>query len=326
MARRDLLAWIVIVVLVALLALLRLQRGADTADTFPRRALSIICPFAAGGGTDLFARGLARAAEAELGRTITVNNITGGGGAAGHAAGLLARPDGYTVTAITFELVSLPLQGLVPFTHEDFELLMRLNVDRATLSVPADHPARDLAEFIALAKQGGSLRIGNSGPGSVWHLAAALLADRTGLAVTHVPFGGAAPAVTALVGGHIDAVVTGPGEVRMQHAAGQVKVLAVMGAERLPLFPDVPTFREAGIDLVFGGWRGLAVPKQTPPAVRERLTTAFRAAMATPEFIELAERGGLHLDYADAAAFRQMLEAQSLEIAALMDRLGLRGK
>jgi tripartite-type tricarboxylate transporter receptor subunit TctC len=321
--RPSYLSWAIILLCLAGLVVLRLGRSSDAAN-FPERPVTIICPYAAGGGTDLFARGLARAAEKPLGQTVIVNNITGGAGAVGHAAGITARPNGYTVTAVTFELVSLPLQGLAPFTHEDFALLMRVNQDPAALAVRADFPADSVEEFIAWTKEKGGVQIGNSGPGSVFHLAAARMAEVAELPVNHIPFSGAATAITALVGGHVEAVVVGPGEMQVQRDAGNLKILGVMSAERLALFPDIPTFREAGLDVVFGTWRGLAVPAATPEAAQEKLREAFRAAINDPEFIEFARRGGLNLDLADAETFRAAVIEQTIQIAELMDRLELR--
>ncbi len=321
----DRLCWLVVVLGVVGLLYLRFHRVGDEAvSNFPTRTLTIICPYAAGGGTDLFARGLARAAEKELGSTITVSNVTGGAGAIGHAAGIIAPPDGYTVTAVTFELVSLPLQGLVPFTYENFDLLMRVNMDPGALAVQADFPADTLEEFIAWTRNRGSVQIANSGPGSSFHLASARMGEVLDLPVSHIPFNGASPAITALVGGHVDAVVVGPGEMQVQVEAGNLKVLAVMSEERLKLFPDFPTFREFGYDVVMGTWRGLAVPLGIPPEIRERLTEAFLAAMHSEEFRAFAHRGGLNLAFADAEAFQQSVRDQSEQVNALMDRLELK--
>lgn len=322
MERRDVLAWITVIVLIGGLVVMRVSRGGDD-GAFPQRTVSLICPYAPGGGTDLLARGLARAAEAELGRTITVNNITGGGGAVGFAAGLLAPADGHTVTTVTFELVSLPVQGLVPFTFRDFDLLMRLNMDPSALTVRADLPVNTLEEFIVWAKEQETVRIGNSGPGSVWHLAGEKLIEAVPMSARFVPFGGAAPAVTALVGGHIDAVTVGPGEVRTQVLAGQAKILAVMSDERVGFFPNVPTFRERGIDLVFGTWRGLAPPKGTPEPVRVRLAEVFMAAANSPELTAFAASAGLNLAVANAEDFRTMVEEQDRSVSELMRKLGM---
>lgn len=323
MNQRDRLAWVVIILSVALLAGLRWQRGTAGSD-FPERGITLVVPYAAGGGTDLLSRNLARAAEPLFGRTVTVNNITGGVGAVGFTAGLLAPPDGYTVTAVTFELVSLPLQGLVPFTHEDFDLLMRTNMDPAALTVGADFPADTLEEFLALARTRETpLSLGNSGFGSVWHLAGALFAQTTDITGRFIPYSGAAPAITALVGGHVDAVTVSLGEVRPHVLAGQLKVLGVMSESRLDLFPDVPTFRERGIDVVFGTWRGLALPRDTPAATREILFRTFRAALEDPGFVAAARTAGFNLAFADGGEFRRMAEQQSREIAALMTSLGM---
>lgn len=322
MTFRDRLAWITIGVLLCALVSMRLLRAGEK-DVFPNRPVSLLCPYAPGGGTDLLARGLARAAERELGETITVNNVTGGGGAVGFAAGLLAPADGYTVTAVTFELVSLPAQGLVPFSHRDFDLLMRLNMDPSALTVRSDLPVNTLEEFIAWAANQESVRIGNSGPGSVWHLAAAKLVEKIPMPARFVPFGGAAPAVTALVGGHVDAVSVSPGEVRTQVLAGHLKVLAVMSEERVPFLPDVPTFRERGVDLVFGTWRGLALPKGTPQPVREQLARAFRAAVESDELKTFAASAGLLLAPAEEESFARMVEEQDRSVRGLISKLGM---
>lgn len=322
---KNLISWAVISVCLSALVWMKVSRPTgDQTALFPTRTINIICPYAAGGGTDLFARGLARSAEPLLGHPIIVSNITGGAGAVGHSAGILARPDGYTVTAVTFELVSLPLQDLVPFDHKDFDLLMRINQDPAALAVSADFPGNTIAEFAAWAKNRKSVTIANSGIGSAFHLASAELAEELGIEVQHIPFGGASPALTALLGGHVDAVVVGPGEMRIQHGAGQLKILGVMSEERVALFPEVPTLREAGFDIVMGTWRGLAVPKNTPEPIRKKLTDIFYQALKSPEFISFAENGGLNLDYANAADFRQSIQEQSGQVDLLMKRLHIK--
>lgn len=291
---------------------------------FPTKGITAICPWSAGGGTDSVLRGLSKATEEFLGQTITVNNVTGGGGAVGHGAGLNAKPDGYTVTMITFELVSLPPQGLVPFTYNDYDLLMRINMDPAALTVKKDAPYDTVEEFIKYAQEHpGEVSIGNSGPGSVWHIAAGLLADKTGIDVKYVPYDGAAPAVTALVGGHIQAVSVSPAEVQGQVEAGDLKILAVMSDERVSSFPDVPTFKELGYDITFGTWRGLAVPKGTPDDVEKILADAFKQGYETEEFQSFAKKAGLGLAYANAEDFKKFLDQNSKDVEAVMKKLDL---
>ncbi len=321
--RRDKIAVAWVLLLLGVLGWMRYTRD-DATGVFPQRGLTLICPYSPGGGTDLFCRGLARAAEPLLGRGVTVNNITGGGGGVGFSAGLLARPDGHTLTAVTFELLSLPPQGLVPFAYDDFELLLRVNMDPSAVTVRADFPASTLQEFVAKAREReGKLSIGTSGPASVWHLAAARLARSAGFKARLVPYGGAAPAVTALVGGHIDAVTVGPGEVMSHVKSGQLKILAIMSEQRLEGWPTIPTTRESGVDVVFGTWRGVAVPRGVPVAVLARLRKVLGEAARSPEFISFAESTGLNLALADGDTFKAAVEAQSIEVRALMDELGV---
>ncbi len=320
--KSDIGAWGIIIVSVIILGWMNYQRRA-AGGTFPQRPVTLICPFSPGGGTDLLARKLAHEAEKQLDVPVLVSNITGGGGAIGHAAARIAPADGYTVLVTTFELISLPVQGLAPFTHNDFDLLMLLNMDPAAVAMRADFPAETLAEFITKAKSGDTPSIGNSGAGAVWHLAAAMLADRTNIPVTHVPFNGAAQAITALIGGHIDAVTVSPAELKTYVESKQVKLLGVMSAERLKSFPNTPTCREQGYDLVFGTWRGLALPKGVPKETRNILKKIFSSVAASPEFETFAAQSGMNLHMLSSEDFRTMTTRQAGEVALTMKKLGL---
>ncbi|MFQ3236491.1 MAG: tripartite-type tricarboxylate transporter receptor subunit TctC [Paraglaciecola sp.] len=292
--------------------------------SFPEKNVTVICPWSAGGGTDTIIRGLSRSTEAFLGKDITVVNKTGGGGAIGHSAGVNARADGYTVAMVTFELLSLPPQGLVPFTYKDYDLLMRVNMDAAALTVPADAPYNTVSEFVAYAKANPKeIKVGHAGPGSVWHLAGSIFADKADIDLSYVPFNGGAPAVTALVGNHIHAVSVSPAEVQGQVQAGTLKILAVMSDERNPGFPDVPTMREAGYDVVFGTWRGLAVPKSTPEEAKVILHDAFKKGMETDEFQKFARDAGLGLAYLNAEDWSKDLSVAAESVAKTMNDLGL---
>lgn len=298
--------------------------AATTQAAFPTKSVTAICPWSAGGGTDTILRGLAKETEPFLGQGITVVNKTGGGGAIGHGAGIQARPDGYTVTMITFELISLPPQGLVPFTYKDYDLLMRVNMDPAAITVPVDAPYNTLAEFVDYAKQNpGKIKVGHSGPGSVWEIGGSLFAEKSGIDLTFVPYDGAAPAVTSLVGGHIQAVSVSPAEVRAQVEAGNLKILGIMSGDRVALFPKVPTMKEQGFDVTFGTWRGLAVPKNTPDDVEAVLATAFKKGMESPGFKKFAADSGLGLAYMDGKAWEKDLAVASENVANIMKKLGL---
>ncbi len=291
--------------------------------TFPQRPVTLICPFSPGGGTDLLSRKLAHEAEKRLGVPVLVSNITGGGGAIGHAAGRIAPADGHTILMTTFELISLPVQGLAPFTYEDFDLLMLLNMDPAALAVRTDFAAENLKDFTEKAQNGTTPSIGNSGAGAVWHLGAAMLAEAAEMPATHVPFNGASQAITALLGQHIDAVTVSPAELKTYVESGQLKLLGIMSAERLKGFPEIPTCREQGYDLVFGTWRGLALPKGVPAKIREKLFTTFQNVINSAEFEEFAAQSGMNLHPLGSAKFLEMTAAQAKEVDTTMKKLGL---
>ena len=313
--------------LVGLAAMVTTVFAVPAMAAYPDKPVTVICPWTAGGGTDVLLRALSKSAEKYLGQTITVVNQTGGAGAIGHNAIRTARPDGYTIGMITFELNSLPPQGLVPFTWKNFDPLMRINSDPAALTVKADAPYSTVRGFMDYAKSHpGEITIGNSAPGSVWHIAAGLAAEKTGVQVKHVPFDGAQPAVTALVGGHIKAVAVSVAEVRGQVQAGNLKILGVMSADRDKIFPDVPTFKEQGVDVQFYTWRGLGLPKGVPPAIKAKIADAYKKAFDSQEFKDFAAKASLNLAYQDSAEFAKFLDQNYKDVEAVMKNLGLAKK
>ena len=291
---------------------------------YPTKGITVICPWGAGGGTDAVLRGICKAAEKELGKTITVENKTGGSGAIGHAAIKNAKKDGYTLGMITFELNSLPQQGLIDFTYADYDPLIRVNADAATLTVKADPPYNSVKEFVDYCKKNpGKVSIGNSAPGSVWHIGAGLLADKTGIVVKHVPFEGAAGAVTALAGGHIQAVSVSLAEVKSQLDAGNVKVIGIMDEKRPASYPNIKTFKEQGYDITYYTWRGLALPKGVDPAIKKILVDAFTKAEKDPEFVKMAGNMNLNLAYLNSEDFAKFLKTNYEDVTKTMKSLKL---
>ena len=298
--------------------------AAGLAFAYPTKKITMICPWAAGGGTDAILRALSGAAEKQLKQTITVENRTGGAGAIGHSAIKNAKPDGYTIGMITFELNSLPQQGLIDFTYADYDPLIRVNADAATLTVNAKAPYNSIKEFVEYCKKNpGKVSIGNSAPGSVWHIGAGLLANETGIEVKHVAFEGAAPAVTALAGGHIEAVSVSLAEVKGQLDAGNVKCLGIMDTKRSELYPNIPTFKDQGYNLTYYTWRGIAAPKGIDPAVRDTLVKAFSEAMKDPAFVEQAKKLNLNLAFLPPAEFKAFLKENYDSVTKTMKAIGL---
>lgn len=223
--------------------------------------------------------------------------------------GANAKPDGYTVSMVFVELTMFEHLGLSPLTHNDFKPIALINLDPAALTVPADAPYDTVEEFIAYAKENPGLKIGNAGTGSIWHIAAEIVGAEAGIELNHVPFEGAAPAVTALVGGHVDAVTVSPAEVKTQLDAGNLKTLAVMSDERSNIIPDVPTFSEAGLEVSnIGTWRGLTVPKDTPDDIVATLEAAFMKAAEQEEFTSFMENSGLGIQLKSSNEFQQFMD------------------
>ncbi|MEO3992339.1 Bug family tripartite tricarboxylate transporter substrate binding protein [Pseudocitrobacter cyperus] len=296
-----------------------------TAAAYPTKQIDLIVPYAAGGGTDLVARAFADAAKPHLPVSIGVINKPGGGGAIGFSEIATARPNGYKVGLGTVELTTLPSLGMVSFKTDSFKPIARLNADPAAITVRADAPWNTIDEFLQWAKENpGKVRIGNSGTGAIWHLAAAALEDKASVKFSHVPYDGAAPAVTGLLGGHIEAVAVSPGEVINQVSAGKLKTLVVMADERVKSMPSVPTLKEKGIDLSIGTWRGLIVPKNTPQDVVDVLAAAAKATADEPAFQDALNKLNLNYAWLDSAAFQQQINEQQLYFAELLTRLGLK--
>ncbi|AKG75009.1 Bug family tripartite tricarboxylate transporter substrate binding protein [Salinicoccus halodurans] len=299
--------------------------GENQGTDFPNKEIELIVPTAAGGGTDMVARQLVDIAQDDLDESIGVMNVEGGSGSVGMTQAANANPDGYTATMVIAELAMYEHLGTSPLTPEDFKPVALINYDPAALTVPADAPYDTVGEFIEYAKEHpGEVSVGNAGPGSIWHVAAANLENAADIELNHVPHEGAAPAVTALAGNHIDAVTVSPAEVRTQLDAGSVKVLAVMSDERHDLIPDVPTLSEEGIDAEsIGTWRGITVPSETPDEIVEILEETFVSAAKEEEFIDFMNKNGLGVQVKGSEEFGEFMEENRAMFGEIIPEMGL---
>jgi len=299
--------------------------GQTRAAPYPDHPVELVVPSAAGGGTDTVARAFSEAMRKYLPQPLTVVNKPGASGAIGMTDVARAKPDGYKLGIIIAEAVIVPHLGPTTLDAAELVPIARLNADPSAITVKADSRWNTIEAFLEFAKaHPGEVQVGNSGPGSIWHLAATALEDKVHVRFNHVPFSGAAPALVVLMGGHIDAVAVSPAEVSAYVAAGKVKTLAVMAEQRVRGFESVPTLRERGIDLSIGTWRGLAAPKGTPPEVLETLAAASRKAVADPVFVAALRRQNLGIAYADAATFKAMIAADNAVMKALVAKTNLR--
>ncbi|MCU0590673.1 MAG: tripartite tricarboxylate transporter substrate binding protein [Desulfobacterales bacterium] len=277
--------------------LLALSMPLHAAD-FPTKEVQIIIPWAAGGATDLIFRALGVTAGKYLNKAVVVVNRPGGGGAVGYTDGMKAKPDGYMLTAAVTPLCILPHQTTTAFTYKDFEPILNVVSDPSMFLVRADAPWKDLREFVDYAKKNPDMiTVGNSGAGGGVHLVALAFENAAGIKLNHIPFSGGGPSVTALLGGHINAVSVTPPEGVPQIRAGQLRVIALFADKRLAMFPDVPTVKEQGINFTMGMWRGLVAPKGTPPDVIQKLHDSFKKAMDDTEFQAKAKEMSILLSY-----------------------------
>lgn len=300
------------IISVILCAVMLIMSGAALAD-YPEKTIQLTVPFAAGGGTDAVARALANAAEKYLGQSVVIVNTTGGSGAVGLTDGAGKAPDGYNLTMITRELVTLPINGLCPVTVDNFELICNVNLDPGMVTVAANSPIQSLQELLDEArKTPGALKFASTATPNMYAYTVELDQD---IIFNHIPFNGAAEAIPEVLGGHADFTITSPGEAISQVLGGQMRALAVMSEERLEALPDVPTFKELGIDIVTGTWRGIAAPKNTPADVVAKLRDAFAKAVQDEDFVSFMKNASLNIYYLDAESYAKFI-AEDTETAS----------
>ncbi len=281
---------------------------------YPRKTVTIICPWAAGGGTDLVSRFWADALKKEFGSPFVVVNDTGGSGAVGHSAGAFARPDGHTLTMITAELSTMHHMGISDLTYADYRCLLQVNADAAAIIVHNQAQWATLGALLDHVRNNpGSLKMSGTATGGTWDLARAGMlraADLPVESIIWVPSQGAKPALTQLAGRHVDAVCCSVPEAAQQVEAGELRVLAVMSDQRLTDFPEIPTCRESGIDWEAVGWRGLAVPKNTPAEVVDALVAKCRKIAESGEYRAFMKNYGFGIRIRGPAEFTAFLQEQ----------------
>ncbi len=314
--------------LVLMLAMAVATPVAFAAD-YPSKGINMICPWGAGGGTDNCLRAFCAALEKQLGQTITVDNLTGASGVIGHEAIADADPDGYTIGMITWEIVSYAPQDMSEYTYENYIPLCRVNTDASAVTVNTawakENNVTDLDSFIAYCKDHpGEVTMGGSSSGSVWHVGGGYLMNAAGIDFKMITYqDGAASAAKAAAQGEITGVTISAAEARSFVESGDLTMLAVMDTERNPVFPDVPTCKELGYDIVWSTWRGLAAPLGTDDAVIETLEKACAAAIEDPDFVEAMANLGQKIDYMDGKDFTKFLADQTAEVPAAMVAVGL---
>ncbi|MGI9420060.1 MAG: tripartite tricarboxylate transporter substrate binding protein [Geminicoccaceae bacterium] len=298
--------------------------SAATAE-YPERPVTIIVPWGAGGGTDTIIRIFAVGFEEAMGQPINVVNRTGGSGVVGHSAITTAAPDGYTLGACTSEITYFQTIGLADITPESFDLVSRLAIIPAGVTVAADSPHNSVEDVIAAAKES-EMTSSGSGIGGPWHMAVAGMMKASGASpdvVKFVPSKGGAPALQDLVSGGISMFTGSPIEARALADAGEVKVLAVMSDERSPAFPDVPTLKESGVDWSLANWFSLCAPKELPDEVKAKIEEAAEAAHGSGDVQDALAQRGITPLFDGSEAFSAYAVDFAGEANALLTDLGI---
>ena len=282
--------------------------GSPQDEVYPSDPITLVVNWPAGGGMDRAGRLVAEYAGRRLDVPIAVINVAGSGGAIGIRHVAEARPDGYTVGILGASLVASQYINPNANAVEDIDLIAFVGPDPAALQVRAETGIETVAEFIDQAQaHPSSIKNGNDAPGGVSHIAATLLERTVYIELTLVPYRGYAPTVSAVVSGEVQSATLPVHQLIDQHEAGDVKILGVMAEERHFMAPDVPTFREQGIDLVTGDWRAMYIPNGVPEDRRAFLENLFVETMNDPEFQAAARQQSFFISPMGAADTQQFV-------------------
>jgi len=313
----------------AVLAVLATVAVASAQEPYPSRPITMVAPFPPGGIADLTARPVAAAMEKVLKNPVGVLNKTGAAGAVGMQFVATSKADGYTLLLALSSISIIPeadkLFGRPPaFTVDQFAPIALISADPTILVVPADKPWKTAAEFIEDAKRRpGQISYSSSGVYGTLHMAMELLSHAAGVKLRHVPYAGGGPALTAVLGGHVDALASGPAVVLPHIKAGKLRALAGWGDKRVAALPEVPTFKELGFpDAEFYIWAGVFAPKGTPEPVLARLRDTLRAAVNDADFKGAMEKIETPIVFKQGAEFARFFEADAGRLAEGVRKVG----
>jgi len=291
---------------------------------FPNRPIRLVIAFPAGGPTDITMRQLADNAAKALGQPVVVENRPGAGGTLPAQLLQTAPADGYTVAQIPLGVFRLPYTTRINWDPvKDIAYVLNVTGYAFGIVVPTDGPIKTWADFVAYAKANpGKLSYGSTGTLTSPHLTTELIAQQLGLQLNHIPYKGSAELMTSILGGNLMAAADSTG-FAPQVAAGKLRVLNTWGEKRLEKFPDAPTLRELGINIVQNSPFGIGAPRGTPPEVIQRLHDGFKKAMDEPSYVQALARYDMVPIYMGPAAYTRFAQETFATEKALVEKLGL---
>lgn len=320
MQRRD---FITSVGALALAAALPVQG----AQKFPSKPITLICPFTAGGGTDQIMRLMANAMSKALGQPVIVENRPGAGGTLPALTLRSAAPDGYTITQVPIAMLRLPHMQAKPTFNpiEDFTFISNVTGYTLGLVVPADSPFQSVEDVLTYARQNpGKLSYGSTGVAASPNLLLAELASLAGVELNHIPYKGDADMLVAVIGKQVD-LGTGTATFGPYIASGQLRLLATYGSKRAEQWPDVPTLKELGYDVVSESPWGIAGPKGMPEDVTQILADAIKVALEDPAVKAALEQYAQPIIYVPPAEYATWAAEMWAQEKRMVERLGLAG-
>ncbi len=303
--------------LYGLASAIALFSAGQAAAEYPERPVTLVIGYPAGGGTDIQSRALVPYLEKHLGTSVIVENREGAGGLIGATYIANSKPDGYTIGALNFPSMYSPIiQGNATYKADAFTPLANQIGGDLALTVNKASPIKTAKEFVDAAKAS-PVVVGVTGVGHPSQITALLFEDAAGVKLNFVPFNGGGPARLAMLGNHVTLGFMNLNEVFADNRSGALRVLATSGAERSPLSPDVPTFKEAGYDVQFSLLAGFGAPKDLPPEVEAKLVDAFQKALSDPDYLADAKKRELTTLPLTQAEFSEALEKGNANLAEL---------
>jgi tripartite-type tricarboxylate transporter receptor subunit TctC len=294
------------------------------AQSFPAKPIKLVIAFPAGGPTDITMRSLADNASKVFGQTVVIENKPGAGGTLPAQHLQIAQPDGYTLAQIPLGVFRLPYTTKISWDPvKDIAYVINVSGYAFGMVVPVDSPLKTWTHFVGWAKANpGRLTYGSTGTLTSPHLTTELIAQKLGIQLQHIPYKGSADLAQAIVGGHVMAASDSTGFAPLVEA-GKLRVLNTWGEKRLAKFPDAPTLKELGIDIVQNSPFGIGAPRGTPPAVVKRLHDGFKKAMEEPSYVAALARYDMLPMYMSSSGYAKFAQETFLKEKALVEKLGL---
>ena len=290
----------------------------------PEEPIRLIVPWSAGGGTDTFARALAKHGEKHFGVPVVVENVEGAMGAIGAQRIKASKPEGYELLVISGFINWIGMVQEYPVSFDDYAKVMNLNRDPAAFAISAESEITTLKELQEYClEHPGEFAVSHSGDGGTWHIAGVSFAQALGVEMNFVPFDGTAPGVAAVMGRKIDGVSGGAAEFVSQAQGGQLNVLAVLSDAEFAPLPGVPTMQEQGWNLSFYTTRGLVAAKGTPPERVQVLYEGFAKIAQEPEFVEAMQNIGLGIHVLSPQDYEAFLEKVKQQAISALKKVGM---